>query len=352
MNTRRLADAGPAAHGTAAPAAVQAAFDHAAGSYDEDFSESIIGRLQRAAIWRQIDRLFQPGDQVLDLGCGTAVDAIYLAGRGVRVHGIDISPEMIESARRRVREHGLEGWVTSEVLRIEDLERWPAGRKPSISNRVTEVKSPPFVERQQTDQVERDREPSEDTRFDGVLSNFGALNCVSDLRPLARILSNLLRPGGRVAICVMNRSCLWEVGYYTVKGEFRKATRRLRPGRARASLGSPQSFPVYYHNRRQLIVAFAADFRLRAVSGIGVFVPPSYLEAWAKRVPAWMRVLDQMDRMVGRWPGFRSLGDHQLLIFEKKGKRQVGAQRAVPTAEQARSLAMSRTPRACESRPQ
>jgi SAM-dependent methyltransferase len=40
-----------------------------------------------------------PGDRVLDLGCGTADVVDYLGP--VRYHGIDISPQYIDAARRR-----------------------------------------------------------------------------------------------------------------------------------------------------------------------------------------------------------------------------------------------------------
>jgi len=52
--------------------------------------------------------LVQPGDRVLDLGCGTGVLAVLCAERGARIWGIDISREMIRLARSRVRERGLE----------------------------------------------------------------------------------------------------------------------------------------------------------------------------------------------------------------------------------------------------
>lgn len=43
----------------------------------------------------------QPGEHVLDLGCGTGRAAELIARRGARVTGIDHSPLMVETARRR-----------------------------------------------------------------------------------------------------------------------------------------------------------------------------------------------------------------------------------------------------------
>ncbi|HEX8599421.1 MAG TPA: class I SAM-dependent methyltransferase [Chloroflexia bacterium] len=48
----------------------------------------------------------QPGEKVLDVGCGQGVLAPYAAKAGARYTGIDASPRLVETARRR---HGKEG---------------------------------------------------------------------------------------------------------------------------------------------------------------------------------------------------------------------------------------------------
>jgi len=42
-----------------------------------------------------------PGERILDVGCGTGRHAIELAGRGIDVHGVDISQRFIDIARSR-----------------------------------------------------------------------------------------------------------------------------------------------------------------------------------------------------------------------------------------------------------
>jgi 2-polyprenyl-3-methyl-5-hydroxy-6-metoxy-1,4-benzoquinol methylase len=48
------------------------------------------------------------GKDVIELGCGTAYFGAWLAKRGARVTGIDITPAQLETARRLQQETGLE----------------------------------------------------------------------------------------------------------------------------------------------------------------------------------------------------------------------------------------------------
>jgi SAM-dependent methyltransferase len=82
------------------------------------------GVVRRMALWsleRALARALgdvAPGSLVLDVPCGTGILAPFLAGRGLRVIGADISPAMLEVARSRP---GAIGHVRA------DLERPPYG---------------------------------------------------------------------------------------------------------------------------------------------------------------------------------------------------------------------------------
>src|SRR6185503_10363451 len=78
-------------------------------------------------------------------------------------------------------------------------------------------------------------DPLSPKRFDLILSNFGALNCVDDIAVLAARLQGWSKPGGVVALNFMGRFCAWESAYYGLRANS-AALRRLR-GRARARVG-------------------------------------------------------------------------------------------------------------------
>src|SRR6185437_3082907 len=100
------------------------------------------------------------------------------------------------------------------------------------------------------------------SQFDGAISNFGALNCVTDAAMVARSLGRLVKPGGAVAVCIIGRFCLWETGYYLLHGKFGKAFRRM-PGRAGE---------IAYPSVRELRKTFSRDFKLKRWTGIGMLV--------------------------------------------------------------------------------
>jgi SAM-dependent methyltransferase len=62
----------------------------------------------------------EPGMQVLDVGCGPGRHALALARRGIRTHGIDLSPEFVALARDASEREDLP--ATFEELDVRDLD--------------------------------------------------------------------------------------------------------------------------------------------------------------------------------------------------------------------------------------
>ncbi len=85
-----------------------AVFDKKAKYYDAWY-ESKIGSFADKVETELAFRLFEPknGMKVLDVGCGTGLFSIKLAGLGCKVTGIDISKQMIDIAKRKAVERNL-----------------------------------------------------------------------------------------------------------------------------------------------------------------------------------------------------------------------------------------------------
>ena len=95
--------------------------ESAPGRYDTGIRLLTWGRLDRA--YDRLTAHIQPGQRVLDIGCGTGALALRAARQGAWVKGIDINPEMLAIARRRARESGCEARVEWEEVGVAELDR-------------------------------------------------------------------------------------------------------------------------------------------------------------------------------------------------------------------------------------
>jgi cyclopropane fatty-acyl-phospholipid synthase-like methyltransferase len=75
----------------------------------------------------EIVRLAESGailGSVLDIGCGTGENALYLASKGHEVWGIDFIPTAIERARDKARKRGLAvHFEVGDALKLDGLSR-------------------------------------------------------------------------------------------------------------------------------------------------------------------------------------------------------------------------------------
>jgi hypothetical protein len=211
------------------------------------------------------------------------VDACFLASRGVAVVACDSSSGMIDKTSRRVMDCGLGALVQPRHVAAAEIS--------SLSSNIL---------------------------FDGVFSNFGALNCVEDLRSLALDMANLMKPGARALLCLMGPHCAWEIAWYLGHGDLGKAFRRMRRAGTAGRLAEDVSVHVNYPSMRELARTFSPAFRLKSVKGIGVSVPPSYVGPWVTQSRTWLEYCVWADSLLGYCPGIRTFADHILLRFERE----------------------------------
>ncbi|MFN8621971.1 MAG: methyltransferase [Chloroflexota bacterium] len=265
---------------------MSAPFDAAAAGYDATFTDTALGRRLRAAAWVWLDRAFAPGDRVLELGCGTGVDAMHLAERGVGVVATDASDGMLEAATRSSVVRGANDLVTVQPL---DLARiGDSGWAGALGG-----------------------------PFDGVFSGFGALNCVADRTRLLGALAGVLRPGARAVLVVMGPTCPGEMAWHLLHGEPRAALRRWRAGE-RAGVPGGGSIRVWYPSAGRVAGEAAPWFREVRRGGIGVVLPPSGLSLAFERRQGLLRLAGPVERRIGGTRLGAAFADHWVLELERR----------------------------------
>jgi ubiquinone/menaquinone biosynthesis C-methylase UbiE len=99
----------------------------AAETYEQKLTGTIVGHIRRKVVWRELDRAFGPGDFVMELNCGTGIDAVHLSLRNVHVTALDLSPKMIALARYHAQTVNPPCTPRFEVLATESLGTFQAG---------------------------------------------------------------------------------------------------------------------------------------------------------------------------------------------------------------------------------
>lgn len=256
--------------------------DVLAKDYDRILPNSLVGRAQQESIWRELDRCFASGQRVLEIDCSTGVDAAHLAERGVSVWACEGSSRMLEAARRRINSAQLRAPVILLRLTVQGVSRL-----------------------------------QHEAPFDGVFCNWGGLNCVEDIAAVSRSLATLLKPGAKVVLCMAGTCVAWEVIVCLRHLKFREAFHRLGCGPYYGRLAGDFFVPCWYPSVRAVRRALRPYFRLQRWRGVGVSIPPVFMERHAKRHPEVLRLLVKIDPWLGYAPLVRALADHLLLTFER-----------------------------------
>jgi SAM-dependent methyltransferase len=258
----------------------QRAFDSVAVDYDGPRGNNELIQRMRVQLWDTVQRELAPGAHLLDLGCGTGLDAVEFARRGYQVLATDWSPQMVERTRARATASGLATRVGTAHLGVQQLDQLSA-------------------------------------KFDGIYSNFGPLNCAPDLRAVADECARLLHPGGKLVFSVIGRICPWELAHYGVRGRFRRAT--VRWARKPMAVGMNRHVIwTRYYLPREFHRAFAEHFALSSYRALSLFLPPPYLVEFYRRHRRGCERLGRLDDRLGGWPLLRDMGDHFLIVMQRR----------------------------------
>ncbi len=259
----------------------QLAFDSVAADYDGPSGNNALIQQLRAQTMAAVTRHVANGSRLLDLGCGTGLDAEYLARQGYFVTATDWSPEMVGRTQLRAAAAGLGERLEARHLGIQAVGQLPAGA------------------------------------YDAAYSDLGPLNCVPDLDEAARGLAKVLRLGGYLIASVIGRTCPWELALFAAKGNWARARLRFAPGPVAVPLNGHTVWTRYFSPGEFEAVFRRVGFQRREQRGLSLFVPPPYMDAFAARHVGMIAALARLEQTLGGWPVLRGWGDHFLIVMQK-----------------------------------
>lgn len=255
-------------------------FDSAAAVYDETFTHSVIGKLQRKIVQRHFQKILdiQKPKMILEINCGTGEDALWLAKQGYKITATDLSEKMIGVAKNKKNGEEI-------IFRKADINELP--------------------------------NDFPDEKFDLIFSNFGGLNCLSEIRLklFFRNAAELLSENGHLVLVIMPKNTIWEQFYFLAKANFKSAFRRKKY-RAIANVDGEKVITYYYNPMK--VKNLADDFfKQTQLHPVGFFVPPSYLEPFFKDKPRFISALSQLENAIQNWKSLAKFSDHYLIALQK-----------------------------------
>ncbi len=255
------------------------AFSKQAPHFDADESSNSILKEWRQQIYDHVDQYLKPGDRILELNAGTGIDALRFAKNNYAVHATDLSQGMIVEIEKKVIQHKLKQFTFEQCS----------------FHKIDKINS---------------------AKFDYVFSNFGGLNCCSDLTSVTKLLPGLINPNSYVTWVIMPPICLWEL-LWVFKGK-KAAFRRLKRNGTVAHLEG-EYFKTYYHSLQNIKKSFGPKFKLIKTEGLGALSPPPASDSFAvkhKTINRWLNYLDKKAR--NSFP-FNQWADHIIVTFKYIG---------------------------------
>jgi SAM-dependent methyltransferase len=260
----------------------QDAFDSVAADYDGAGGNNALIQDMRGEMWRWLDATFPPGSRLIDIGCGTGLDAVHMARLGHHVTATDWSPRMVQRTAERAEREQLSERLQPLTVGAHELHRLPGT-----------------------------------ALYDGAYSNLGPLNCVPDLTEVARECARLVRPGGALIFTVIGRICPWEIVHYLRRRQWARV--RVRFARDVVPVGmNGRTIWTRYYGPREFYRSFRDQFACEHYRGLCVFAPPPYLAEIRQHHSATYERLWRLDRRLSGWPILRQLGDHFLMVLRRR----------------------------------
>ncbi len=256
-------------------------FNKIADTYDERDNQNDILKWMRGVVHTVYIKYLPKNARVLELNAGTGVDAVFLANTGMTVYATDISEEMINVIKAKVKSEKAENNITAEAISFDEISK--------VS----------------------------DKNFDAVVSNFGGLNCINDFTKLSGELASKLNPRGTFIAVVMNKICPWEIFYYTLRLDFKNAFRRFNKQGVMADLNGNKVL-TYYFRPKVFGRYFSQNFKVEKLYTLGYYTPPPYLIGIYNRLKPVVKIFMAIDELIkGLFP-FNRWGDHFIIVLKRK----------------------------------
>ena len=258
-------------------------FNSIAHDYDHHIYGNFVNNYLRERSVSLMKGFFSDCPKLMEIGSGTGTETIAMLREGHEITAVDISEKMNQILLDKAKNEHLGNLLKTLTMKASDLE-----------THVNDLG---------------------EESFDGIYSNYGALNCEPDLEKIMIAFNRILKPGGKLVFGIFNKLCLTEMIAHVIgikpKRVFERLSNMVPEGSSRFCIDVFPYSPMYL---RRL---FARWFTIEEIYGCPVMLPPSnYASIMEGRIDAGK--IKKADIFFSdKWP-FKYLGDHTLYFLSKK----------------------------------
>lgn len=246
--------------------------------WDEDYYHPLAERnYDRAIPWMLAAMGAQPGDLVLDAGCGPGVHSIRAAKYGCRVHAIDISTTMLDHAKKRAL---AEGVIDQISFNHADLVSF---------------------------------KPEQPYRY---VFSWGVIIHIPEVDEALEHIAAAVAPGGALALQVLSEGSM----DFMIEGVARRLLSKPLKGRVSSPLGTGNWYEL--NGERLWVLRFnirSLDERLSDLGFVRVARQTSEFTEFQRRLSGMPRkLLIGINRLMGRFNFLSSISATQVLVYKRK----------------------------------
>jgi len=256
-------------------------FSEISHHYEKLEKTSSLINWMRSRVRNHIIRELPAKANILEINCGSGIDAVYLAKKNHTVHATDIASGMIDYVASKIKTEKLVDILSCEILSFTELDKL----KPR--------------------------------KFNHIFSNFGGLNCSSEdeLKSVFNSFIQLLEPKGKITLVIMPKICIWEF-LKIFKGN-KTAFRRLKKEGVLANIEGEQ-VQTFYHSASKIKALVSSNFNEVSVENICFLAPTGNRVDFPEKHPKIFKFLSSFDSVSNTIPFLQGYGDYYILTATLK----------------------------------
>jgi len=255
------------------------AFGKQSAVFDEIDEQNKLLVWMRNRVHQEVMDHISRGAHLLELNCGSGIDALFFAQQGIQLTATDNALGMLDQLNEKIAASSVQN-IRTVLCSFNHLSDLGTAEK-----------------------------------YDYIFSNFGGLNCTDRLDLVLDQMDLLLKPGGRFTLVIMPRICPWEL-LLVFKGYFKTALRRLKKGGVSARVEGVY-FNCYYYTPDYLIQHLNKRYNVLSLKSLGLAIPPPYIQHFVEKYPRLFRFLERWENKWCSRKPFNQWGDHFMITMQK-----------------------------------